>query len=119
MEDRKMSAKRRRHLSVAQWAELLGRFEPDAETVAEFCTREGVCPASFYRWRSRLAGQTGEVSRAGHQVRTAPALTGRTAGFVDLGPLTTASTGPTAGVSAGLLLRLDLGGGVVLQISRP
>ena len=114
-----MSARQRRHLSVAQWGELLGRFEPGTETVAEFCAREGVCPASFYRWRSRLAGQTGEVSRTGHQARTPPALAGRRAGFVDLGPLTTASAGPAAGVSGGLLLRLDLGGGVVLQISRP
>lgn len=114
-----MSAKRRRHLSVAQWGELLGRFEPETETVAEFCTREGVCPASFYRWRSRLAGQAGEVSRAGHQARMSPALAGRRSGFVDLGSLTTASAGPTAGELAGLLLRLDLGGGVVLQISRP
>jgi hypothetical protein len=118
MEDRKMSARQHRHLSVAQWGELLGRFEPETETVAEFCTREGVCPASFYRWRSRLAGQTGEVSRAGHQARTPRALAGQRSGFVDLGPLTTASTGPTTNVSAGLLLRLDLGGGVVLQISR-
>lgn len=114
-----MSARRRRHLSVAQWRELLGRLEPGTETVAEFCTREGVCAASFYRWRSRLAGQTGEVSRAGRKARTETLLTGRRAGFVDLGPLTTTSTGPTANVSAGLLLRLELGGGVVLQISRP
>ncbi len=114
-----MSAKQRRHLSVALWRDLLGRFEPETETVAEFCAREGVCPASFYRWRSRLAGQAGEVSRAVHKARTAPALTGPTAGFVDLGPLATASPGPTTGASAGLLLRLDLGAGVVLQISRP
>jgi hypothetical protein len=119
MEDRKMSAKQRRHLSVLQWRDLLGRFEPETETVAEFCSREGVCPASFYRWRARLAGQSGEVSRAGHQARTPSALAGRRAGFVDLGPLTSASSGPTVGVSGGLLLRLDLGGGVVLQISRP
>jgi hypothetical protein len=33
--------------------------------------------------------------------------------------LTKASTGPTANVPGSLLLRLDLGGGVVLQISRP
>lgn len=114
-----MSAKQRRHLSVAQWRDLLGRFEPETETVAEFCEREGVCPASFYRWRSRLVGRAGEVSRARHKTRTAPALTGRTAGFVDLGPLATSALGPTTGASAGLLLRLDLGGGVVLQISRP
>ena len=114
-----MSARRRRHLSVAQWGELLGRFKPETETVAEFCAREGVCAASFYRWRSRLAGQAGEVSRAGHKARTAPALTGRTASFVDIGPLGTVSPSPTTGLSAGLLLRLDLGDGVVLQISRP
>jgi hypothetical protein len=48
-----------------------------------------------------------------------PVLAGRRAGFVDLGPLTKASTGPTANVPGSLRLRLDLGGGVVLQISRP
>lgn len=115
----RVSARRRRHLSTAQWRELLGRFEPETETVTEFCTREGVCLASFYRWRSRLAGQPGEVSRVEHRPRTPTASTGRRAGFVDLGPLSAASTGPTGNAPAGLLLRLDLGGGVVLQISRP
>jgi hypothetical protein len=114
-----MSAKRRRHLSVEQWRELLARFEPEIETVAEFCRREGVCTASFYGWRSRLAGQNSEASHTERKARAARPLNGRTGGFVDLGPLTPTASPALAEISAGLLLRLDLGGGVVLQISRP
>ncbi|HEY9107624.1 MAG TPA: transposase [Roseateles sp.] len=114
-----MSAKRRRHLSEEQWRELLGRFEPGMETVAEFCRREGVCAASFYGWRSRLTGQSGAASRSERKARTASALSGRTGSFVDLGPLMPTAAPALTEVSAGLLLRLELGEGMVLQISRP
>lgn len=113
-----MSARRRR-LSVAQWRERVSRFDPQAETVAGFCKREGVCTASFYRWRSRLAGQAGEASSAGRKAGPATSLTGRDAGFVDLGPLVPTTSADAPRASAGLLLRLELGGGVALQISRP
>lgn len=114
-----MGATRRRRLSEAQWRDLLDRFEPEGETVAAFCAREGVCAASFYRWRARLTGPAAGASRAGRKPGTSAVLPRRAGGFVDLGSLAPAASAEPARVAAGLLLRLDLGGGVVLQISRP
>lgn len=113
-----MSA-RRRHLSVAQWRDVLGRFDPQAESVGAFCAREGVCASSFYRWRTRLAGKSPESRRAGQPPFAASPAPHRAAGFVDLGPLMPPASPQAGHAPAGLLLRLDLGGGVVLQISRP
>lgn len=36
------------------WAERIKRFQPTNQTVAEFCTAEGVSTASFYQWRRKL-----------------------------------------------------------------
>jgi transposase-like protein len=114
-----MSTTRRRRLSEAQWRDLLGRFEPQGETVATFCAREGVCAASFYRWRAHLEGQPAGTSRAGRKSGTSAPLTHQAAGFVSLGSLPPTAAAEPERVPAGVLLRLDLGGGVVLQISRP
>ena len=38
----------------AVWRERLARFRDGDLKVAEFCRREGVSNASFYRWRGRL-----------------------------------------------------------------
>lgn len=103
----------RRRLSEAQWREVMRRFDGAFATVEDFCADEGVSAASFYRWRALLA----QSSPAGHRptvsarrdltpVRAAVAAPG----FVDLGAL-----GEHGAV---LELRLDLGGGVVLQLSR-
>ena len=37
------------------WLDRLNRQSRSAETVAEFCKREGVSTASFYQWRRRLS----------------------------------------------------------------
>ena len=36
------------------WAERIKRFQRTSQTVAEFCTAEGVSTASFYQWRRKL-----------------------------------------------------------------
>ena len=38
-----------------QWVERLERFAAGNQTVAAFCTAEGVSPSNFYLWRRRLA----------------------------------------------------------------
>lgn len=114
-----MSAKQRRRLSVAQWREVLDRFEPGTQTVASFCAREGVCVASFHRWRARLAGQAAGASHGGRKAVAPSPVPHRSAGFVEIGPLTPTPPPDPTRTPAGLLLRLDLGGGLVLQISRP
>jgi hypothetical protein len=91
------------------------RFGEAGTTVNAFCAREGLSASSFYRWRERL-GSVGDAGgaaprRGGRSERAVPP---RAAGFIDLGHLAT----PTREASAGLELRLDLGGGVVLQIVR-
>jgi transposase-like protein len=44
------------------WRERLARFERGDLTVTDFCRREGVSNASFYRWRKRL-GQRSRQAR--------------------------------------------------------
>jgi transposase-like protein len=39
------------------WAERIERFEHAGQTVAEFCSDEGVSPASFYQWRRRIRSE--------------------------------------------------------------
>ena len=36
------------------WRELLAGFDPERQTVAEFCLAQGISAASFYKWRKRL-----------------------------------------------------------------
>jgi putative transposase len=73
-------------------------------TMPAYCSREGISEASFYRWRRVLGGRG--------QHTAVPAVTPviMPNDFVDLGTL--------AQPSARLELRLDLGGGLVLQIAR-
>ena len=45
----------------AVWRERLVRFRAGGLKVAEFCRREGVSSASFYRWRGRLEPENRRV----------------------------------------------------------
>lgn len=97
-----------RRRSSAAWRELVEGFVASGLTLAQYCAREGICTASFYRWRRVLSEPsrraTTSMQSSTTQVRTAAAA------FVDLGALSTGS--------ARVELRLDLGGGVMLQIAR-
>lgn len=39
------------------WIDRIDRFEKAAQSVSQFCNAEGVSPASFYQWRSRLRSE--------------------------------------------------------------
>ena len=111
-----MKAIKRRRLSKQAWSDVMRRFEGARTTVRQFCMQEGLSTQSFFRWRGLLEG--------GRELRTATAQTsapmrqprGEAGNFIELGELPGAPA-PTH-TSAGLELRLDLGGGVVLQIVR-
>ena len=45
----------------AVWRERLGRFRDGDLKVAEFCRREGLSTATFYRWRGRLEQDDGRA----------------------------------------------------------
>ena len=42
------------------WKELIGGFDPRRSTVLEFCRRNKVSVASFYKWRRKLKGEPDE-----------------------------------------------------------
>jgi transposase-like protein len=47
----------------ALWRRRLKEFEAGQSTVAEFCRRVGVSPATFYEWRRKLAPAARSQSR--------------------------------------------------------
>ena len=100
--------KTRRHLSAQVWQEVFARFDASGESVTGFCKREGLHTSSFNRWRQRLWGQSAvQAKTPGKALRPAPA-----ASFIEMGSM---AADPA---SARLEVRLDLGGGVVLQLVR-
>jgi hypothetical protein len=96
------------------WREVMRRFDASGASVDEFCAREAVSVSSFYRWRARV-GSAGEVAPVAHlRAVKSPSVQPTAAGFIDLGKL----GNPSRDCVEGLNVRLDLGGGVVLQIVR-
>jgi transposase-like protein len=109
-----MSGRRRRRLDAGTWREVMRRFEAAGATVSEFCAREGLNESSFYRWRTRVGAPSGVPVTARSPGERTLAVRPSAASFIELGSL--AGSRREAGNS--LELRLDLGGGVVLQIVR-
>lgn len=103
-----MQGIKRRRLGPKAWRSMLARFADSGLTVAAFCRCEAVSAASFYRWRSQLGASADVVP-----LPVAQASPGAPAEFVDLGPLVTTVSAP-----ARFDLRLDLGGGLILQLRR-
>ena len=108
-----MKANSRRRLGQQAWGEVMRRFDGAAMTVSDFCAREGLNTASFYRWRTRLAA-SGQLQTTTRPVKPQPRPGQAGAGFIDLGSL----ANPAHEASPSLELRLDLGGGLVLHIAR-
>lgn len=106
MQGRRSGTGTGRRRSRQEWRRLVGGFSGSGLTLAAYCAREGIAMASFFRWR-RLLGQRDIVGAATLERRSAPM---REPAFVDLGAVTRASSR--------LELRLELGGGMVLQIAR-
>jgi len=99
-----------------QFREQQRRFESSGKTAIAFCADEGVALSTFYQRRARLKKQV--QSRA-------TGVAKRTATFIDAGALVVA---PAVGAMMGSHparesdargeVRIDLGGGVVLHVSR-
>ena len=96
-----------RRRSVQSWGELVSRQERSGVSVSAFCRQERLNTGTFYGWRSRLRHRTttAETAAAGGSREPEP-----TAGFIDLGAL--------RGSASRCEIRVDLGGGVVLQVVR-
>lgn len=106
----------------AQWRARLRRFEGDGRSVAQFCAAEAVSKWSFYYWRRRLATSVEKAPRTAAVPKPKTSEEGA-AGFIDVGVARLVGSTPRVVMaqplaSAGVELRLELGGGVVLQVLR-
>ena len=95
---------RRTHRPAHEWRAIIAAHGVSGLSISAFCHREGLSPASFNNWRKRLAtAEHSEPSRT----TTTPA-----ASFIELG-------NTRHSLDAGLKVRLELGAGIVLELSRP
>ena len=100
-------------LEEAAWRSRLQRHAQSGKSIAAFCRDEAVSTASFHIWRAKLAA----VSVA------SPA---QSAALIDLGAIkdsvgvTPRAHAPVAGQAPppGVDVRINLGGGIVLTITR-
>lgn len=103
-----MEQNKQRRRDANAWREVIERFASSGLSVPAFCEREAISEGSFYRWRSILqrGGAGGQRQGAVIASKTTSAATP----FVDLGTLQPGNSR--------VELRLDLGGGVLLQLVR-
>ena len=99
------------------WRERIARHLASGRSVAAFCRDQNLAESTLYYWRKRLSASV--AARAAHK-STAVATS-----FVDLGPIKAVKPAESADgerlpyeSAAGIELRLELGGGVVLHIAR-
>jgi transposase-like protein len=113
MEATAMEAKRtRRHLSEETWREVFERFAGSGESVTRFCKREGLHTSSFQRWRQRLSAPAATQMRTPAQQPREANRKAPVASFIEMGAVAAADP------AGRLEVRLDLGGGLVLQLVR-
>ncbi len=106
-----MSGVKRRRLDLSSWREVMRRFDAAGKSVQAFCASEGLSTTSFYRWRERLERANREAVAVPRQAAAPTAHARSATDFVDLGSL-------LGGGAGALELKLDLGGGVLLTLSR-
>jgi transposase-like protein len=98
------------------WRDRLTRHAASGKSIAAFCRDEAISAASFHVWRTKLENDGNEQA-----ARPAPH-----SAFIDIGAVKSAvgsratehSTPPAPLAMAGIDIRIDLGGGVVLTIAR-
>ena len=89
----------RRHRSAAEWQELIAVQERSGLSQEAFCKGEGVSPMSLSNWRRRLRARGDEA-----RIEQASA-------FIEIG-------NGTRPLDGGVKVRLELGAGIVLELSR-
>lgn len=102
-----------RRAGAPVWRERVARQAASGLSVGEFCRRERVNAWSFYRWRLRLRAEGGAVKGEARRTELVrPEAPSQAEAFIDLGAL------PTMREGCGWEIRLELGGGVILQLAR-
>lgn len=81
--------------SPEQWQAILNEQNNSGMSQQKFCEQEGISFGTFQTWRKRLASKPAESA------------------FVEI-----PRSAPTLPLESGLTVRLELGAGVVLELSR-
>lgn len=102
-----MEQTRRQRRDASAWRSVVSRFSESGLSVSQFCEQEGIGAASFYHWRSRLSSP--RTARKSRTRAAAIAATPRS-DFLDLGTLGRSSSR--------MEVRLELGGGIVVHLTR-
>ncbi len=92
---------RRKHRTAQQWRTILNAHALSGLSQEVFCQREGVSTGSLTNWRRRLRGETASQTPGG--ALPPP--------FIELAN----SIRP---LDAGVKVRIELGAGIVLELSR-
>lgn len=92
---------RRTRRTADQWQQLVNEFEASGLSAAQFCQRHHLGLSTLGKWRSRFRDQPKSA-----------------APFVELAMPTQRAVSAESNANS-LHMRLDLGSGVVLEISRP
>jgi len=87
--------------SAQQWRALIQAQARSSMSIAAICRAQGVCAGSMANWRKRLREESGLPS----------AMEALPAAFVELAQ-------PMRAPDPGVKLRLELGDGIVLELSR-
>ena len=98
------SGPRQRRRTAQQWRELVSQQVASGLSVAAWCTEQGVSAASLWNWKRHLGDGQANAGAA--------ASPDEPARFIELGRTGGAMLAP------GLKLRLELGDGLVLELSR-
>ena len=91
----------RRHRSAAEWQTLITAHERSGLSQEAFCKGEGVSVMSLSNWRKRLSTQSDDS-----RTEKTPSPT-----FIEIG-------NTMRPLDAGVKVRLELGSGIVLELSR-
>jgi hypothetical protein len=96
--------------SSEQWQSLIAQFEQSNQTPTEFMTLHGLTHSSFYKWRKRFGDENLNFTTQAPCASTSQAPL--PSPFIHLGDV------PMAPTTSSLNIRLDLGCGLVLHITR-
>ena len=90
------------------WRNHLARQASSGKSIAAFCRDESLPEWSFYAWRARLNNRASKLAPTLEQVATP---------FIDLGVVKGHAI-PTPAINPNVEVRIDLGGGMLLTITR-
>lgn len=97
----------RKHRGESEWRRLVAEQQRSGLSQRAFCEREGLCVQSLTNWRRRLGADPAPSAIAVTRDRDRDA-----AAFVEIGA---ALSRP---LDTGVRVRLELGAGIVLELSR-